>query len=573
MPVTSNNPAPKSMTKRPLIQMMRERWNHLDTEYSSWRAHQWEISRMFMPKTGRFFVEDRNKGWKRNEEIIDNTGTRAVRILGAGLTAGASSPARPWLKIKAANPDLNRMHDVQLWLDEVTRIVMHTFSQSNTYFVLQQLYEETPLYGTGCALIVRDEDKVIRLHSLTAGQYRLATGPDGEVNCMYRELQMTVAQLVREFGIAKCSDRVSSMFREGQLEEGITIYHAIEPREDRDTSKIDNKNMPWRSVYWEAGEATEITEVLNESGFLSFPVLAPRWSVAPEDVYGNGPGMEALPDVIQLQQEQFRKGQAIDFATKPPVLLPSDMKNHEVDLSPGGENYADAAGANVARPIWQVGLQLAPLLEDIRDVRSRINASFFVDMFMMIAQTDKRMTATEVAERHEEKLLMLGPALERLHTELLEKLVDLTFEHLIEAGRIPEPPPELSGSSLDVEFISMLAQAQRAAGAGAIDRFVASVGAVAQMKPDVLDKVDADAYVDDLADRLGVPADLLISTEEALSLRKARAKMQAEQAQAEMQAQQAGALKDAGSAASDMATAASLAASPPEQMFSQIAGS
>lgn len=552
---------------RKLVELMRDRWHRLDSIYSSWRTQYQEISRNYLPWTGQFWAEQRNEGWKRNDDILDNSPERAVRVLSAGLTAGASSPARPWFKIASQNRTLDYRHDLQLWCDEVTHIIMRAFSQSNVYRGLQQLYTECPLYGTAAAILEPDPETGVHLRVLTAGQYRIASNPKGQVATLYREFQMSVSQLVREFGLEKCSDRVKSLYREGNLEEGITVLHAIEPRTDREPGAQDNRNMPWRSVYWESGEQPDVVrDVLRESGFNRFPCLVPRWSVLPGDDYGSGPGMTALGDVIQLQQEQFRKSQMIDFASDPSMLLPNDMKNQEVDLAPGGKNYTDATGANRAGPLWQPGQQLQPLLMDIQDVRQRIQSAWFADMFLMIAQTDKTMTATEVAERHEEKLLMLGPALERLHNELLDPLVTMTFHYLNEAGMIPPPPDDVGGEALDVEFISMLAQTQRAVGARTIDRFLATTTAVAQAKPEILDRIDADEFVEDLAQRLGVPARILVSRKDADELRKARAEMEAEQAKAAMMQQQA-------TTAKDLASASSMAPAPPEQQFSSIAGS
>lgn len=550
-----------------LLRRMQDRWHRLDSIYSSWRTQYQEISRNYLPWTGRFWSDERNQGWTRNDDILDNTPERSVRILSAGLTAGASSPARPWFKLGTRDPALMQKHDVQLWLDETTRIIMQTFSRSNVYRALQQLYTECPLYGTAAAIVESDPETGVHVRVLTAGQYRIASNPKGQVATLYREFEMSVSQLVREFGLENCSDRAKSLFREGNLEEGITVMHAIEPRTDREPKMLDNQNMPWRSIYWERGEQPEqVRDVLRESGFNRFPCLVPRWSVLPQDDYGSGPGMTALGDVIQLQQEQFRKSQMIDFASDPAMLLPSDMKNQEVDLAPGGKNYTDATGNNRGGPLWQPGQQLQPLLMDIQDVRSRINSAWFADMFLMIAQTDKTMTATEVAERHEEKLLMLGPALERLHNELLDPLVTLTFHYLNEAGQLPPPPSELSGGTLDVEFVSMLAQTQRAVGARTIDRFLATASAVAQSKPEILDRIDADAFIEDLAERLGVPAKILVSRQAADDLRKARAEMQQAQAEMAAQAQQA-------TTAKDMAAASSMAPTPAEQQFSAIAGS
>ena len=550
-----------------LLERMQERWSRLDSIYSSWRTQHQLISRHYLPWTGRFWVENRNEGWVRNDDILDNTPERAVRILSAGLTAGASSPARPWFTLATRDRSLMKQHEVRLWLDEVTEIILQTFSRSNTYRSLQQLYTECPLYGTAAAIVEPDPENGIFIRVLTAGQYRVASDPKGRVATLYREFEMSVSQIVREFGLEKCSDRVKSLFREGNLDEGITVVHAIEPRTDRNPNFDDAKHMPWRSVYWERGESTDgVRDVLRESGFRRFPCVVPRWSVLPQDDYGSGPGMTALGDVIQLQQEQYRKSQLIDFSSDPAMLLPSDMKNQEVDLAPGGKNYSDASGTNRAGPLWQPGQQLQPLLMDIQDVRTRINAAWFADMFLMIAQTDKNMTATEVAERHEEKLLMLGPALERLHNELLDPLVTLTFQYLLEAGELPPIPNELSGSSVDIQFVSMLAQTQRAVGARTIDRFLATASAVASAKPEILDRIDADAFIEDLAERLNVPAKLLVSRQDADQLRQARNQMQAQQAQADMQQQQA-------STAKDLAAVSQMAPNIAEQPFTSLAGS
>ena len=153
--------------------------------------------------------------------------------------------------------------------------------------------------------------------------------------------------------------------------------------------------------------------------------------------------------------------------------------------------------------------------------------------------TDTRMTATEVAERHEEKLLMLGPVLERLHNELLDPLIDLTFDYMAEAGLLPPPPPELQGMDLNVEFVSMLAQAQRAIGVNGIDRYVSSLMAVANAKPGILDKLNEDRLADRLQDHLGVDPDLIRSDEEVAAIRQARAQAQQQQEQAAMMQQAA----------------------------------
>jgi hypothetical protein len=232
--------------------------------------------------------------------------------------------------------------------------------------------------------------------------------------------------------------------------------------------------------------------------------------------------------------------------TNPPLQMPLELKGREINTLPGGVTYVNmGATQQKIQSMFDVRLDLNHLLVDIQDVRERVNSSFYSDLFLMMAQAEKNgMTATEVAERHEEKLLMLGPVLERLHNELLDPLIDMTFNELMEAEALPPPPQELEGMELKVEYVSMLAQAQRAVATNGVDRFVASLGMVASLKPEVLDKLDADKWADEYADMLGVDPNLILGGEKVALIRESRA--QAMQAQAEMaqQAQQATVVKD-----------------------------
>ena len=514
------------------------RWGHLRAERATWWSHWQEITTYLLPRNGRYFEQDRNKGHRRHNSIYDNTGTRALRTLGAGMMAGATSPARPWFRLGTADPDLNRYAPVKLWLNDVTERMQLVFQKSNTYRTLHGVYEELGAFGTAGSIVLADPKTAIHHYPVTIGEYAIATDYQGRVNTLYREFQKTVGETVREFGYKKCSTSVKNLFDRGSLDQWITIIHAIEPRDDRerDFKKKDNINMAYKSCYFEQGGDGE--DVLRESGYREFPAVVPRWGVAGGDIYGNSPGMEALGDIKQLQHEQLRKAQGIDYQTKPPLQVPSYMKNRDVDSLPGGVTFIEGQQGKI-ETAFNVNLNLNHLLADIQDVRQRINGSFYADLFLMLANaTDTRMTATEVAERHEEKLLMLGPVLERLHNELLDPLIDNTFNRMIEADLIPPAPEELQGMELSVEFVSMLAQAQRAIGTNSVDRYVNSMGMVAQMKPDVLDKFDSDAWADGYADMLGVDPKLIVGGERVARIRQERAAAQQAMAQQE-QANQA----------------------------------
>jgi len=513
------------------------RWGHLRTERATWWSHWQEVTTYLLPRNGRYFEQDRNKGTRRHNSIYDNTGTKALRTLGAGMMAGATSPARPWFRLATADPELNRYAPVRLWLNDVTERMQLVFQKSNTYRTLHGIYEELGAFGTAGSIILPDPKTAIHHYPVTVGEYAIAQDYKGRINTLYREFQKTVGETVREFGYKKCSTSVKNLFDRGSLDAWITIIHAIEPRDDRERNfkKKDNMNMAYKSCYFELGGDGE--QVLREGGFKTFPAVIPRWGVSGGDIYGNSPGMEALGDIKQLQHEQLRKAQGIDYQTKPPLQVPAYMKNRDVDSLPGGVTFVDGQQGKI-ETAFNVNLNLQHLLMDIQDVRGRINSSFYADLFLMLANaTDTRMTATEVAERHEEKLLMLGPVLERLHNELLDPLIDNTFNRMVEADLVPPAPEEMQGMELSVEFVSMLAQAQRAIGTNSVDRYVNNLGMIAQMKPDVLDKFDSDAWADGYADMLGVDPKLVVAGERVAKIRQQRAQAQQQMAKQEAEAQ------------------------------------
>jgi len=224
------------------------------------------------------------------------------------------------------------------------------------------------------------------------------------------------------------------------------------------------------------------------------------------------------------------------------------MKGRDVDTLPGGITYVDQAGpAGGIRTAFDVRIDLSHLLGDIQDVRERIRGAFSADLFLMLANsTNNAMTATEVAERHEEKMLMLGPVVERLHSEMLDPLIETTFEHMLKAGIIPPPPPDLHGMDLNVNYVSMLAQAQRAIATNGVDRFVGNLGQIASFKPDILDKFDSDMWADKYSDMLGVDPEFIVPGDKVALIRNQRAQQQAQQQKVAMAEQAASAAQKLG---------------------------
>jgi len=538
------------------VVLLQQRWGALKSERSTWWQHWYELSEFLLPVNGRFFLSDRNKGYKRFNAIYDNTGSDALNTLAAGMMSGMTSPSRPWFALTLADRDLLAFEPVKVWLSLVTGKIEDVFAASNVYRVLHGMYEELGCFGTAAALIADDYRNVIHLHPFTIGEYALSVDWRGEVTTLYREFQKPLAAVVAEFGYENVSFAWQNQFDRGSLDQWVTIVHAIEPRTDRDTNLPDAKNMAWKSVYYDASFRAR---PLRVSGFKSFPCVCPRWKTVGGDIYGLSPGMFALGDIKGLQNAEFRMQQGIDYQANPPLQVPTSMKNRELEIFPGGISYYDATGAGAAiKTAFDVQLDLRGLMEKQQDCRLRINKAFYSDLFLMISQqpANGSMTATEVAARNEEKMLMLGPVVERLSNELLAPLIETTFARLLEGGLLPPAPQELAGHELNIEYVSILAQAQKAVAVSGMERFAQSIGQIATFAPSILDKLNADEYADALAEKLGVDPQLIVSDKQVALIRQQRADAQAQQQKMAMMQQGADVMNKAGSVSTQPGTAA-----------------
>ena len=508
----------------------------LDRERQSWFAHWRELSDFILPRRGQFLglPGQSDRGRKANGKILDSTGTLAARTLASGLMSGVTSPARPWFRLTVSDPALAQVAGVRAWLDQVQESMLRVFARSNLYNALATVYEELGVFGTGALLVLEDEHDVVRAWPLTVGEYWLASSDRQVVNTLYREFPITVFQLVERFGRDAVSQHVREQYDAGTWDREYAIVHAIEPNEGRDLARADNRNMPFRSVYYEKAGVDD--RLLSVSGFENFPAMCPRWHLVGNDVWGRSPGMDALPDVKGLQTMHKRFSQALEKLINPPMVAPPSLRNETASSLSGAVTYvADSTGVGF-RPAYQINPPINHLTSAIADRQRSVQAAFYADLFLMMSQLDDVRSATEIIERREEKLVMLGPVLERLHDELLDPLINRVFGLMERAGAVPPPPEALSGQAMDVEYVSSLAQAQRAVATGGIERFVSFAGRAAAMRPDVLDKLDVDQAVDVYGDLLGVPGRLIVPTEQATAARAQR--MQAQQQQAALQAGQ-----------------------------------
>lgn len=499
----------------------RKRHSRLISQRSDYDAEVRAVARFLRPRRSRFTVDGTSRERVlKTPDIINNTGTIASRTLASGMHTGASSPARPWFRLTTpGDPDLAESGEIKEYLTTVARRMQTVFSRSNIYNSLHAGYADLGDFGTSVMMIDENYDNVIRTHLFSPGEYCLAMDADGIVNTCYRELQVSVLGMMRKWG-DRCSQRVREMYNRQHYDELVTVIDAVEPNMQQVRGEIGPRGAPFIRVYFEKHSAQD--RLLETRGLMEFPACAPRWEVRDGDTYGYGCGIEVLGDVMGLQLLEQRKQIIVDkLATPPTQGGPTSAKiKHRA-----GEHTAvpgnDVSGSQAIRVLYDMNpTAVSAIANEIARAEQRIQTGYYSDLFLMFAQSDRReITAREVDERHEEKLLALGPVIERLHGENLDPAITRTFNIMNRAGLFPEPPRALQGQDLKVQFISTLAQAQRAVAIGGIERMAGFVGNLVGVYPSVKDKFDADQAVDEYAEATGVPPGIILPDDKVAKIR------------------------------------------------------
>lgn len=530
-------------------------YNSLDLERGTFLSHWRDLADHTLPRRIRLSITDVNKGDKRNQKIVDSTATLAARTLKSGMMAGITSPARPWMRLVTPDPDLNENGEVRAWLHTVTQRMHQVFMRSNLYNALPTVYGDQGVFGTAAMAALDDERDVMRFSVMPIGSYTMATNDRGVVDTFVRDIPMTVRQVVRKFvdmnapegkRWANVSTTVRNMWDAGQLESIVHVVHSIYVNADYNPNLLSSKYKKYTSIYHEKA-STEANKVLSKSGYDDFPILASRWDTTGDDVFGTScPGMEALGDVKALQLMQRRKAEAVEKMVRPPMVGPSSLRTAKASILPGDITFIDVReGQQQFKPVYEVNPRIAELVTDIKEHQQRISRAYYEDLFLMLAQSDRReITAREIDERHEEKLLMLGPTLERENDELLDPLITRVFNVMERRGMIPPAPKVLQEQAIKVEYISIMAQAQKMVSMAGLERFASFVGNMSKSMPEALDKINGDNLVDEYADMTGVSPRVLLSDDQANAKRDARAQAQQQMQQAQAQQMQAQAARD-----------------------------
>jgi hypothetical protein len=523
-------------------QDMRNHLEQLLLGLRNWRTPWWlhwgECAANILPRRYFWLITPNNmtRGLPINTRVLDSTPTQAVQICASGMMDGLSSPTKRWFKMKPAVEGFEPDVDGERWLADLEQLVYDILSGSNYYDSKHQMYEDQIVFGTAPMLIYEHRDRIINCINPAAGEFYLAVGHDLEINTFVREFTMTTRQAVEMFGPdALEGTEVGQLWntKGANLETEVVVAHCIEPNYPANMPGQKNLKLgvvpggyAYREYYWIRGKSTP--RPLSVRGFHERPYQCPRWNTRGNDAYGRSPGMDALPDVKQLHEMVARLNEAIDKMVRPPMLADVSLKNEPSSIQPGRVTYVANLGRDTGmRPTYTVNPQVNEMMQAIQVLKEYIRQWFFVDVFMMISQMEgiQPRNELELSERRGEKLLRLGPVIERNLAEDargINRIVGIANR----LGLVRPMPRSMAGVGVRIHFVSKLAQIQQASDTAAMERTISLAGRMEQAKPGTLDNINADRFIRLYGQKIEFPPEVWSTDQEMAQIKQQRAQQQ-----------------------------------------------
>lgn len=519
---------------------LRKRLNELKSQRTTWESHWREIADYMRPN--RNDVQTTYyPGQKRNTQILDNTGMMATELLAGALHSMLMSPNMVWFQLKLKNvggvddDPLFNDEEVRKWLQESTHRMIDVFTASNFHTeAAEYLYDLCSICTAGL-LVEEDDDHVVRFSAKPIKGLHVAENSKGIIDEVYREFEMTARQLIEQFGSKSLPDYIVDKYK-SHSEMKFAVVHAIYPL-SMDPDEKTSGGFKFISQYMVDELHGGRESIIKESGFNENPYIVSRWEKTSDEVYGRGPGVNALPEVRLVNRMTETIIKASQKVVDPPLQVPDDGYLLPIRTTPAGLNFYRAGTRDRIEPILN-NARLDIGLETLEQNRQRIREAFYIDQLQL--RVSDRMTATEVMQRTEENERILAPLLARQRHEFLKPLVDRVFNIMMRKNLFPEVPEQLVGRVVDVQYASSIARSQQASEVNAMMRTLELVLPVLQMKPEAMDLLNEDGYIREIFRRMNFPIDAINTTNVVNEIREGRAEAQQqmiEQQQAQQEAE------------------------------------
>ena len=477
--------------------------------------------------------------------LYDSTTLEAADVLASGFMNYLTPPTSKWYGLSPKDAKLRSNKVVCTYLEDVRDCVNAALNKSNFYNQIIASYKGSGVYGTSCMIEEEDIDDDVRFNSIPIKNSVLVEDGRGRVCQYFIEFEYTAKQAESKWGYEKLARPLQEECdaNVGKANKHLFLLY-IGTRYTREVQKNDKKNMPVEAVWIDQ----ESRVIIDEGGYNEFPAFCHRFDKRPSIVWGFSPGMKTLPFARILNAVAKTNLRSMMKLTDPPMAVPDNAFMMPLNMNPRATNYYSKKIADRgAQDIFPFGNYGNPQvgMEALTYYTEKVKAMMYNDVFLAFDNITKQMNNPEVMERINEKMTMLGPAVGRYISEMLNPVIIRTIGILARRNKLPKPPVEiLMSPEYEIDCISQLAQAQRRSELNSLVSGLTLVSQMAQFAPQVIDKVNPDKVVDEAWAITGAPDRVLRDDGEIQKLRELRAQAAQKQQQMDMLERGASAVKD-----------------------------
>ena len=515
----------ETQDNRKLARELKDNLSRLMEKRKTWETHWQEVADLFLTRKSDI-TEGHTRGDKRNLQVFDATGTHSLELLSSILHGSLTSSSQRWFTLRFKNAVLQDDDTAKEWLQNSTDKMYLAFNRSNFQQEIFELYHDISCFGTGTMFIEADDDDVIRFSTRHIKESYIAENSRGIVDCIYRRFKITAKAAADKFGLENLSKALQTLYKNSMFDE-VEICHVVKPRDVYNPRKLDKGNMPFVSTYFEM-ETDHI--ISHGGGFREFPYVVVRWLKSSNEVYGRSPAQNSLPDAKVLNKIVEIQLQAAAKILNPPLLVPDDSAILPVRTSAGSLNFYRSGSRDKITPL-QTGANpaLGFNLEEQR--RKSIGKAFHIDQLLMQESNSNRtVTATEIQQKQDERLKMLGPVVGRIQSEMLNPLIGRVFSIMLRGNHFIPAPEILANQEIEIEYISNMALSQKGTQLSGIMRGMEIFSSLSQSMP-ITDYIDENGLAKELINILGLSAKMIRSDDEVQEIRANRQEQQMQQAQ------------------------------------------
>ena len=493
----------------------------------TFESHWQEVADFFIPNRATITTK-KSAGQKDAFQLLDNIGVQSNELLAGAMHGLLTNTDSQWFEFTTGDLATDNDDDARLFMQQSTRIIHNVLGNTNFHTELHEVYLEMPSLGTSCMFVDEDDRDVVRFSTKPIEDYLLGEDKMGVVNQVYYTQMLTAGEIIEEYGdkdlpekVIKCKDS----------DEKFKVVHAVYAETLADAKSTSKKFI---SHHFMPDENHE----LRTGKYHENPFITPRFSKRVGEIYGRSPAMTALPEMRVLNKMNQTLLVGMQKQVDPPLQVEDDGVILPLVTRPGGINYR-RPGAEPIQPLF-TGTRIDIAYQALTERRQRVRDAFYVDQ-LRLSQDMKYMTATEVMQRTEDTMRLLGPLVGRMNAEFLRPLINRVFRICMDRGILPAPPAILQGKKLDVRYSSLIAKSQRVAEIQNVQRTVETLAPFFQLDPNIRDNFKGDAIVRIISGVLGFPQEGLASAREVKAIRDGRMQQQQQQmamAQGQMETQQ-----------------------------------